>query len=304
MNLIDELYAVAKNFECDVYLNELLSKHSSFKIGGVAKIFIRPHNVFALEQILKFCNNKNIKNIIIGNGSNILFRDEGFDGAVINIGSKMENLKIENDVEIVASAGTTLAKLACFAMENSLTGLEFCWGIPGTVGGGVFMNAGAYGNEINDVIVSSSYINKKNNDKNILFKDEMNMGYRYSCYMERENDFVITEARFRLSRGNKEEIKNKMDELMKRRKQKQPIEWPNAGSIFKRPEGNFAGTLIEQSGLKGVAIGGAKVSEKHAGFIINTGGATAEDILNLISLIRKKVFDQTGYSLETEIKVY
>ncbi len=300
--MVNKLYELVKKVNCDVHLDEPLFKHSTFKIGGVADIFISPYDVVALEKVLEYCKIYNIKNVVVGNGSNVLFRDEGFRGAVVNVGSKMESLRLENEKEIVASAGTTLAKLAHFALENSLTGLEFCWGIPGTVGGGVFMNAGAYGCEIKDVIVSSSYVDKRTGCKNVLLKDEMKFGYRYSCYME--NDFVITEARFRLSFGQKEKIKEKMDELMARRREKQPLEWPNAGSVFKRPPGNFAGTLIEKSGLKGFSIGGAKVSEKHAGFIINTGGSTANDVLSLIDFIKREVLNKTGYALETELKVY
>ena len=306
---LQRLCELAKNLGCDVFLDEPLAKHSTFKIGGPADVFIKPCDLNALEKILKCCCDRKINDVVVGNGSNILFKDEGFRGVVLNIGSKMESLEIQNETEttaeIVVSAGTTLAKLAHFAMENSLTGLEFCWGIPGTVGGGVFMNAGAYGGEMKDVIVSSSYIDKNSGEKKVLQRDQMNLGYRHSCYMEEklENNCVITEARFKLSRGESSEINAKMKELMERRKSKQPLEWPNAGSVFKRPEGNFAGTLIEKSGLKGVFVGGAKVSEKHAGFIVNTGGATAKDVLDLIEVVRREVLEKTGYCLEPELKV-
>lgn len=297
---IKTLYNITKNLGCDVFLNEPLFKHSSFKIGGPANIFIRPYSISQLKEIIKHCNNLQIPYAIIGNGSNILFKDDGFKGAIINISSKMESLKVENGCEIIASAGTTLAKLSYFAMEHSLTGLEFCWGIPGNVGGAVFMNAGAYGKEIKDVIVNSFYIDNNCNEGS-LTKNEMKLSYRYSIYFD--NQFIITGAKFKLAPAIKQDVKYTMDEFMARRKLKQPLEFPNVGSIFKRPEGNYAGTLIEQCGLKGFSVGGAEVSKKHAGFIINRGNATAKDVLSLITIVRKKVFEQTGYNLEPEVKI-
>ncbi len=297
---IKTLYNVTKKLGCDVLLNEPLFKHSSFKIGGPADIFIKPYNILQLKEIIKNCNNLQIPYNVIGNGTNIIFKDNGFKGAIINISSKMEDIQIENDYEITASAGTTLAKLAYFAMEHSLTGLEFCWGIPGNVGGAVFMNAGAYNREIKDVIINSYYIDNNCNE-GFLTKNEMQLGYRYSIYFD--NKFVITSAKFKLTPATKQDIKLKMDEFMAKRKLKQPLEFPNAGSIFKRPKGNYAGTLIEQCGLKGFSVGGAEVSKKHAGFIINKGTATAEDVIKLISIIKKTVFEKTGYNLEPEIKI-
>lgn len=297
---LNKICKLAKDLKCEVFFNEPLSHHSTFRIGGKAEVFIRPNKLSQLKAIIKCCNEDEIKYVIIGNGSNILFKDERFEGAVINISSRMEDISIENETEIKVSAGTTLAKLAYFAMKNSLTGLEFCFGIPGTVGGAVFMNAGAYDKEIKDVIISSSYIDKNGNE-GILLKDEMNFGYRYSGY--RDNGYIITEARFDLSFGDKKEIKANMDSLMERRRSKQPLDLPNVGSIFKRPKGNFAGTLIQECGLKGKAIGGAMVSEKHAGFIVNTGGATARDVIELINFVRKEVFEKTGYDLEPEVRI-
>ena len=297
---IKTLYNATKKLGCDVLLNEPLFKHSSFKIGGPADIFIKPYNILQLKEIIKNCNNLQIPYNVIGNGTNIIFKDNGFKGAIINISSKMEDIQIENDYEITASAGTTLAKLAYFAMEHSLTGLEFCWGIPGNVGGAVFMNAGAYNREIKDVIINSYYIDNNCNE-GFLTKNEMQLGYRYSIYFD--NKFIITSAKFKLTPATKQDIKLKMDEFMAKRKLKQPLEFPNAGSIFKRPKGNYAGTLIEQCGLKGFSVGGAEVSKKHAGFIINKGTATAEDVIKLISIIKKTVFEKTGYNLEPEIKI-
>lgn len=297
---IKTLYNATKKLGCDVLLNEPLFKHSSFKIGGPADIFIKPYNILQLKEIIKNCNNLQIPYNVIGNGTNIIFKDNGFKGAIINISSKMEDIQIENDYEITASAGTTLAKLAYFAMEHSLTGLEFCWGIPGNVGGAVFMNAGAYNREIKDVIINSYYIDNNCNE-GFLTKNEMQLGYRYSIYFD--NKFIITSAKFKLTPATKQDIKLKMDEFMTKRKLKQPLEFPNAGSIFKRPKGNYAGTLIEQCGLKGFSVGGAEVSKKHAGFIINKGTATAEDVIKLISIVKKTVFEKTGYNLEPEIKI-
>lgn len=297
---IDNLYNFTKKINCESFLNEKLSKHSSFKIGGDADIFIKPNDINQLKQIILFCEDSGINYTVIGNGSNILFRDEGYRGAIIKIGNKMEEIKLENKNEIIASAGVSLNKLAYFVMERSLTGLEFLYGIPGNVGGAVFMNAGAYGGEIKDVIISSGYIDKYGNEGEI-YKEDMDLGYRKSIYMA--NGYIITSARFRLDEGNKEEIREKMKEFSLRRKEKQPLEWPNVGSIFKRPKGNFAGTLIDKCGLKGKTIGGAKVSEKHAGFIVNIGGATANDVLALIDFIRSEVKQKTGYDLEPEVRI-
>ncbi|MBP0979662.1 MAG: UDP-N-acetylmuramate dehydrogenase [Oscillospiraceae bacterium] len=301
--MFNKLYDFSKKLGCSAYLNEPLDKHSSFKIGGKSKIFIEPVDLESLKNIIIFCKDNNIKNIIIGNGSNILFRDEGFDGAVIKLGQKFEEIKIKNKTQIFASAGVSLSKLAYFAMENSLSGLEFCWGIPGNVGGAVFMNAGAFGSEIKDVIINSDYININNNiiNQGKLSRDEMELGYRTSAYMK--NNFIITGALFSLSLGEKSKIKATMDEYMIKRKSKQPLEFPNAGSIFKRPKNNFAGTLIQNCGLKGKSIGGAQVSEKHAGFIINKNNATSKDVIDLISFVRQEVFNKTGFDLEPEIRI-
>ena len=211
------------------------------------------------------------------------------------------SVKLEDENIIVASAGLHLAKVAYLAMEHSLAGFEFVWGIPGNIGGAVFMNAGAYDGEIKDIIVSSNYIDQNNNE-GVILKEDMGLGYRKSVYME--NGFIITAAKFELKKGNQADIKNKMDEFMQRRKTKQPLEYPNVGSIFKRPKGNFAGTLIDKCGLKGKSIGGAMVSEKHAGFIVNTGSATAKDVMTLIDFVRDEVFRQTGYDLEPEVRIY
>ena len=297
---IKGLYELTKEIKCESFLNEELAKHSSFRIGGMADIFIKPKDIKQLRSVILFCLQNNIIYEVVGNGSNILFNDEGYHGAIINIGKNMEGVSLNNKTQIIAKAGTALGKVAYFAMENSLTGFEFAWGIPGNVGGAVFMNAGAYNGEIKDVIISSRYINKFGKEGEML-KEEMNLGYRTSVYMEK--DYFITEAKFELKEGDKEEIKETMKKFMTRRKEKQPLQWPNIGSIFKRPKGNYAGTLIEKCGLKGKMIGGAKVSEKHAGFIINVGGAKSQDVLELISLIRQEVKNQTGYDLEPEIRV-
>lgn len=302
---INKLYDFSKKLGCEAYLNEPLSKHSSFKIGGLARIFIEPVDLESLKNVIVFCKDNNIKNVVVGNGSNILFRDEGFDGAVIKLGNKMEKIDIRNKNQIFASAGVSLSKLAYCAMENSLTGLEFCWGIPGNVGGAIFMNAGAFGSEIKDVIVNSNYIDINDINNNInqgeMSKDKMDLDYRSSVYMK--NNFIITGALFSLSFGERSKIKATMDEFMIKRKSKQPLEFPNAGSVFKRPKNNFAGTLIQQCGLKGKSIGGAQVSEKHAGFIINKNNATAKDVIDLMSLVRQEVLEKTGFDLEPEIRI-
>ncbi len=235
---------------------------------------------------------------ILGNGSNLLVGDEGIDGAVISLRKKMSDIRCEGS-ELCAECGALLSRVATVAVENELCGFEFASGIPGSVGGAVYMNAGAYGSEMSEIIKSVDYVDK---DGNIRTTDsaDCGFGYRKSAFAERGD--IILGCRLALSKGRAEEIRAKMNELTQRRVTKQPIDKPSAGSVFKRPEGHFAGGLIEQAGLKGFSVGGAQVSEKHAGFIINTGGATAADVIKLIHHIQKTVFDKFGVRLETEVK--
>ena len=236
--------------------------------------------------------------MILGNGSNLLVSDDGIRGVVIRLDGDFRKITLLDDTTIFCGAGATLAYLCKFALNCGLSGLEFAWGIPGTVGGAVFMNAGAYDGEMKDVVHSVSHISPSG-EIGRTEKDDLNFGYRTSIY--RSNNMIITGVTLKLKKGNPDEIREKMDDYMLRRSTKQPLEYPSAGSVFKRPEGNFAGALIEQCGLKGKTCGGAQVSEKHAGFIINKSNATAKDVRDLIGEIQKTVSDKTGYNLECEL---
>ncbi len=279
----------------NVLINEPLKNHTTFGCGGSAKAVVFPENVKELEEIVKLLKNDAC---ILGNGSNVLVCDEGIDKYAV-ITTKIKEVKCDGE-SIYADCGATLAKLSSVAAENSLAGLEFASGIPGTVAGGIYMNAGAYGGEIKDVICEVYAVDKDGN-KRTFSKDELKLSYRHSVFVE--NGYIITGAKFSLSKGNKEVILATMKELNQRRKDKQPLEYKSAGSTFKRPEGYFAGQLIEESGLKGFSVGDAQVSEKHAGFVINKGKATAKDVLEVIEHCRKVVEEKFGVVLEPEIKI-
>lgn len=298
--MYEALAAEAKKLGSDVEYNASMSKYTSFKTGGKADLLITPDSISSLREIICFCKENGISYFILGNGSNVLVRDSGIDGAVIRLGAKLSKIALKDENTIIAEAGASLKSICMFALEHSLTGLEFAYGIPGTLGGAVYMNAGAYGGEMKDVLYSVSHIDSEGNF-GTLTKDELDLSYRHSVYSE--NGFTVTSAEIVLQKGNYDDIKAKMNELMSKRKEKQPIEFPSAGSTFKRPEGYFAGTLIEECGLKGKAIGGAEVSTKHAGFIINKNKATATDILDLIKFVQDTVFEKHGVHLETEVKI-
>lgn len=298
--MYEALAAEAKKLGSDIEYNAPMSKYTSFKAGGKADLLITPDSISSLREIICFCKENGISYFILGNGSNVLVRDSGFDGAVIRLGSAFSEITLKNENTIIAEAGASLKSICMFALRHSLTGLEFAYGIPGTLGGAVYMNAGAYGGEMKDVLKSASHIDSMGNF-GTLTKDELDLSYRHSVYSE--NGFTVTSAEIVLQKGDYDEIKAKMNELMSKRKEKQPIEFPSAGSTFKRPEGYFAGTLIEECGLKGKAIGGAEVSTKHAGFIINKNKATATDILDLIKFVQDTVFEKHGVQLEPEVKI-
>lgn len=289
-----------KSEYCEILINSPMSRQTSFKVGGNADIIAFPKNKTALADVISKCRCANVPFFIMGNGSNLLVRDCGIKGVVIKTTAMDPELVVNGDT-IECSAGTPLSKLCITALENSLSGLEFAYGIPGTVGGAVFMNAGAYGGEMKDVLVSVTHIDKDGNIAE-MEAENLNLGYRKSFYSENTDNIIIS-AKVRLSDGDKTEIKSAMDDLMGRRKDKQPIEFPSAGSTFKRPEGYFAGALIEQCGLKGYTIGGAQVSEKHAGFVINRFGGTASDVLELMEHIKNTVKTETGVTLEPEVKI-
>lgn len=298
MNKSEIIFNLAEILGCEARQNEPMSKHTSFKIGGNADAYIKVNNLSKLSTILKECQDSNVDYMILGNGSNLLVSDEGIKGAVIRLDGDFRKITLVDDTTIFCGAGATLAYLCKFALNCGLSGLEFAWGIPGTVGGAVFMNAGAYDGEMKDVVHSVSHISPCGEIGRIE-KDDLKFGYRTSVY--RNNNMIITGVTLKLKKGNLDEIRAKMDDYMSRRSTKQPLEYPSAGSVFKRPEGNFAGALIEQCGLKGKLCGGAQVSEKHAGFIINKSNATAKDVRDLISQIQKTVSDKTGYNLECEL---
>ena len=295
-NLID----ISKKLSCTVLLNESIKKHTSFKIGGNADVFIYVNNIESLKIILGLITTENIPYFIIGNGTNLLVADDGFRGVVLNLQHGLKNIEVNKEENIIyCEAGVPLNKVCVCALQNNLSGLEFAWGIPGTCGGALSMNAGAYGSDISNVIESSKHLTPSGTTET-LSKNELNLSYRKSIFSEKP--FVISSMKFKLHKANEKDIRAKMYENISKRKSKQPLEYPNAGSIFKRPKGYFAGALIEQSGFKGKFVGGALVSPKHSGFIINTGKATASDVSNLIYLIKDKVYKEFGVILECEIK--
>lgn len=279
--------------------NESMKKHTTIKIGGEAKCLVLPSSVDDIINVLKYAKQNNIKYYVIGNGSDIIVRDEGFDGLVIKISNKFDEVKVEGE-RIVASAGTSMPKLSQIAKQNSLTGMEFACGIPGTVGGGIRMNAGAYGSEMSNVVETITYLDDNCNIVTMQ-NHEACFSYRHSIFMDNPS-YVVLSATFKLKNGNIEEIEKIMLENSTARRTKQPLEYPNAGSTFKRPEGYFVGKLVSDAGLRGYTIGGAQVSKKHTGFIINIGNATCKDVEELISYIQKVVYEKFNVKLQTEIE--
>lgn len=284
--------------------NEPMSKHTTFKAGGNAAYFVEPNNLETLSEIVKYLNRENKAYYIIGNGSNVLVKDSGYNGVVVKISDFFNNISVEKVDEskyiLEAGAGAMLGKVSKTAVEYSLTGMETLSGIPGTIGGAVVMNAGAYGGEIKDVILSAEVMDKNGNTFT-LSKDELELSYRHSVIQEKE--YIILKSKFILLVGEKEVIKSKMSEYAVARKEKQPLEYPSAGSTFKRPKGNFAGKLIMDAGLRGHRVGEAMVSEKHCGFVINKGNATATDILKVMEDVKIEVKKKFDVDLEPEIKV-
>lgn len=285
---------------CEVKADEPMKQHTSFKIGGAADWFVTVHDERELREVLALARREEIPIFVLGNGSNLLVSDKGIRGIVLRLGGAFCDIGLNSDGTIHCGAGAQLSRLCAFALERSLMGLEFAWGIPGSCGGAALMDAGAYGGEMKDVIISCEHICLATGESGRFAGDELDFAYRHSVYSG--GGYVITALNLRLEKGDKEAIRAKMDDLMGRRKDKQPLEFPSAGSIFKRPEGYFAGGLIEQCGLKGAQTGGAQVSPKHAGFIVNVGGATCEDVLTLIGDIQRKVKEETGVDLECEVR--
>lgn len=284
----------------NIKYNEQMKNHITMKVGGPCDCLVFPENVEDIINIIEYANKNNIKYYVIGNGSNLLVLDEGIRGIVIKITNKFANVEVIDD-EIIASAGVSMPKLAQIAKKNVLSGLEFACGIPGTIGGCVCMNAGAYGSEMKNVVKEVTYIDENKNIKTIS-KEDMDFSYRHSIFSDNK-DFIILSATFKLEHGNLDDITKIMDENTLARRTKQPLEYPNFGSVFKRPEGYFVGKLVSDSGLRGKKIGGAQVSEKHTGFIVNKGGATCKDVLDLIKYVQDTVFEKFGVHLNTEVKI-
>ena len=283
----------------NVLQNEPMSNHTTFKIGGPADYFVMPENPRQVRNVYLAAKERGVPVFIMGNGSNLVVGDRGIRGVVICLFKRMDSIVIEGE-KVTVGCGALLSKVAATVCREGLAGFEFASGIPGTVGGGVYMNAGAYGPELKDIILSVSYMDQEGNFGE-LAADKCEFGYRTSIFGKK--GYIILGCTFGLTRGNSEEIRELINEYTKRRTSKQPIEKPSAGSVFKRPEGYFAGTLIEGAGLKGFTIGGAQVSEKHAGFIVNIGTATAKDVMDLIAHIQKTVYEKDGIKLETEVKL-
>lgn len=281
-----------------LYFNEPMKNHTSFKIGGPVEVLFLPNNKEDIIQGVKVCKENNIPYYIVGNCTNLLVRDKGFKGVIIKISKNINKIWKEDNNIIYAESGVFLSTLANFFLKEGLEGFEFASGIPGTLGGAIYMNAGAYNSEIKDVLLSCDVINERGKIKTLL-NEEMKFGYRTS--VAKLNNMIILGGRFKLNKGNKDDIKAKIINLNKQRSQKQPLDMPSAGSTFKRPDGFYAGKLIMDSGLKGFTIGGAQVSKKHCGFVVNTGNATSEDVIKLITHIKETVYKNYKIKLEQEV---
>ena len=268
------------------------------RVGGPCDCIVFPDEISKIKEVIDFCKNENITFFVIGNGSNLLVKDEGIHGVVIKLGHRFGKIELDGEY-ILAYAGVTMPTLSQLAKKNSLKGLEFACGIPGTIGGGVKMNAGAYGSQISDILYEVTYMDEKEEIKTIKNKD-CSFGYRKSIFTINPN-YVILSAKFKLERGNIDEIENKMKENSLARKAKQPLEYPNFGSVFKRPEGYFVGKLVDDAGLRGYKIGGAQVSTKHTGFIVNVDNATCKDVLDLIGYVQTTVYNKFNVKLTPEV---
>ncbi len=283
--------------EEDILFEEPMCRHTTFKVGGPAGCLVRISNFKQLQALVPYLREVDIPYFVLGNGSNLLVGDKGYNGVVLQIGGNLNQIVVEGTT-IKAGAGALMSQVAKMALEAELTGFEFASGIPGTIGGGVVMNAGAYDGEMKQVVTSVTVMNEAGE---ILKLDNEGMEFGYRNSIIKNRPFVVLEVELKLQEGNHEEIKAKMDDLSKRRREKQPLEFPSAGSTFKRPEGYFAGKLIMDAGLRGYSIGGAKVSDKHCGFVINAGNATAADVAEVIQEVQEKVKEKFGVTLEKEV---
>ena len=280
--------------------NEPLAEYTSFKIGGECPILVKPNGSDCLCELLKAFKRENCPYRVMGKGSNLLISDNGVDCPVVMISTDMGKIEFNGDMVKVGS-GAALISVCREAADRALSGMEFAYGIPGSVGGAVYMNAGAYGGEMKDIVLDCTYADEDGELHQIKSKD-MELSYRHSFFSGRP--FIITEVGIQLQSGDKKAITEKMSELMERRRDKQPLEYPSAGSTFKRPEGDFAGRLIEVGGLKGFTVGGAQVSEKHCGFVVNKGGAAFDDVMKVISEVKRRVKEKSGRELECEVVIW
>ena len=295
-NLLEHLRRAAGSGE--VVTEEPMSRHTTFRIGGPADLFVTPGSIQAVADSIRICKETQTPYAVIGNGSNLLVSDTGYRGVIIQIGRNLNQVSV-NGEEIRAQAGAMLSVIAKTALSESLTGFEFASGIPGTLGGAAVMNAGAYGGEMKDVLTEVTVLTREGEIRTVP-AGKLEMGYRTS--LAAKNGWIILEAVLKFQKGDAEAIRGRMEELKMQRVTKQPLDLPSAGSTFKRPEGYFAGKLIMDAGLRGFTVGGAQISEKHCGFVVNKGGATAEDVRNLICAVQKKVQEDAGVKLEPEVK--
>ncbi len=295
-----QLRYIKEHFEgSELLFNEPMNLHTSFKIGGPADLFFVPNTVDHIKEMITYCRSNDISYYIIGNGSNLLVSDEGYRGVIIQVYKNLSHILLDG-CKVYAEAGVLLSKLAKTIYKSSLGGFEFASGIPGTLGGAVYMNAGAYGGEIKDILVDATILSRDGEFKTVTCH-ELELGYRHSVLMDRGD--IVVSANMVFEQSDQESIKTLMDELNQRRKDKQPLEKPSAGSTFKRPVGYYAGKLIMDAGLRGYQIGGARVSDKHCGFVINTGNASSKDVVNLIEHIQNEVKRKFGVDLEPEVRM-
>lgn len=299
MNSIETAACAFREMGCDVLCNEPMKLHTSFKIGGCADLYVTANTKEQLACALDYIKKNDIPLMFVGNGTNMLVSDKGIRGVVLRLGGEFCDISLVDDTTIRCGAGALLVAACRFALEHSLTGLEFAYGIPGSVGGAAFMNAGAYGGETKDVALCCECLTPDGEFITVENKD-CDFAYRHSRFSD--SGELVTAVTFKLEKGNADEIKAQMEDIMGRRKDKQPIELPSAGSVFKRPEGYFAGALIQECDLKGCTIGGAQVSTKHSGFIVNIGDATCSDVLDLVAHIQNTVLREKGVQLECEIR--
>lgn len=286
--------------ESRILENESMAKHISFRVGGCADYYVNCTDRKELSSLLSFLTEEGVPHMLIGNGSNLLFRDSGYRGVIIHLEGEFQDCEVQGDT-VIAGSGKLLSSVSSLAARSGLAGMEFASGIPGSIGGAIYMNAGAYGGEMKDIVTRVWLMSPDGKEETVRTGTEMEFAYRNSC-LQRTGE-IVTKVELKLQPEDAEAIQARIAELTEKRVQKQPVNFPSAGSTFKRPAAGYAAALIQESGLKGVSVGGAEVSEKHSGFIINKGGATATDVLQLMELVEKKVYEDSGIHLEPEVRI-